>query len=117
MLAKSITEIVPFFPECFLFGINTRETQTHGAAVLSLGSRAWGWFMPSGSRSHLGRCHNAAQFSVALASLQPLGSALQGLETTLPHFTSLSSPCEGEAEPAYEQLCSMQKHFLERDSA
>lgn len=33
---KSVTEIVHFFPECFVFGINTRELQMHSAAVLCL---------------------------------------------------------------------------------
>lgn len=55
-------------------------------------SRAWGCFMPSSSCSHLGRCHSAAQFSAALAALQPLGRAVQGLETTLPCFPYPLSP-------------------------
>lgn len=36
MLLKSVKEIIHCFSECFLFGINTRELQTHGAVVLSL---------------------------------------------------------------------------------
>lgn len=92
MLVKSVTEVARFFPECFLFGVNTKRAADTRCSSVVPRLHTWGCSMPSGSHSHPGRCHTTAQFSSALASLQPLGRALQGSETTLPRFPCLLSP-------------------------
>lgn len=81
-------------------------------------SHARGWFIPPGSHSHLRSCHTTAQFSAAFSILTAPGKGSAGLgdHSSLLPLPALSSPCEGEAEPTYKQLCSSTEHFLERES-
>lgn len=81
-------------------------------------SHVRGWFMPPGSHGHLRSCRTTAQFSAAFSILTAPGKGSAGLgdHSALLPFPALSSPCEGEAEPTYKQLCCSTERFLERES-
>lgn len=100
----------PFLPRGFSTWHKFQRAAEPWCSCVVPCSCAWSWFTLFGSHSQRGTCHPTAQFSAALASLQPLGRALRGLETTLPYFPFPSSPYEGEAEPTYKQVCSTQQH-------
>lgn len=75
----------PFLPRGFSTWHKFQRAAEPWCSCVVPCSCAWSWFMLFGSHSQRGTCHPTAQFSAALASLQPLGSVLWGLETTLPY--------------------------------
>lgn len=67
---------LPFL--CRVFSVSCKYQRAADAWYSSVvsHSNAQGWFVLSGSHSHLGRSQATAQFSAVLASLQPLGGVV-----------------------------------------